>query len=209
MAGHSGTRGLGRSTRSEERKAEIIRAAMEVIAENGYRGTSLAAVAERVGLTQAGLLHHFPTKEALLVAVLEARDQWDGATVMLSGTSISLDALSYMVEYNSDRAGIVQVFTVLAGESVTEDHPARPYFHGRYRLFRELTAGSLREEFGDRLPGGLTPREAAPLLTAVMDGLQTQWLHDPAEVDMAKSFRAFVGLLKGTGAPETAPESGN
>jgi AcrR family transcriptional regulator len=64
-------------TRSEERRAEIVRAALEVIAERGYRGASLAAVAERVGLTQQGLLHHFPTKDALLVAVLEERDKWD------------------------------------------------------------------------------------------------------------------------------------
>ena len=63
--------------RSEERRAEIVRAALEVIAERGYRGASLAAVAERVGLTQQGLLHYFPTKDALLVAVLEERDQWD------------------------------------------------------------------------------------------------------------------------------------
>ncbi|MET8946479.1 TetR/AcrR family transcriptional regulator [Streptomyces sp. NPDC004542] len=198
MAEHNGVRGLGRTTRSEERKAEIIRAAMEVIAENGYRGTSLAVVAERVGLTQAGLLHHFPTKEALLVAVLEARDQWDIATATFSGTFWPLDMLGDLVEYNSGRPGIVQVFTVLAGESVTEDHPARPYFHERYRLLRELTAQSLHEEFGDRLPGGLTPQQAAPLVAAVMDGLQVQWLHDPEEVDMAGSFRAFVGLLKGT-----------
>ena len=64
-------------TRSEERRAEIVRAALEVIAERGYRGASLAAVAERVGLTQQGLLHHFPTKEALLVAVMDGLQyQW-------------------------------------------------------------------------------------------------------------------------------------
>lgn len=63
--------------RSEERRAEILRATLEVIAERGYRGITLGAVAERVGLTQQGLLHYFRTKEALLVAVLEERDQWD------------------------------------------------------------------------------------------------------------------------------------
>ncbi|WP_334666572.1 helix-turn-helix domain-containing protein, partial [Streptomyces cyaneofuscatus] len=63
--------------RSEERRAEIMRATLEVIAERGYRGATLGAVAERVGLTQQGLLHYFPTKEALLVAVLEDRDRWD------------------------------------------------------------------------------------------------------------------------------------
>lgn len=48
--------------RSEERRADILRATLEVIAERGYRGTTLGGVAERVGLTQQGLLHYFPSR---------------------------------------------------------------------------------------------------------------------------------------------------
>ncbi len=36
---------------------------------------------------------------------------------------------------------------------------------------------------------------AAPLLVAVMDGLQYQWLLDPEAVDMPAAFRTFVALL--------------
>ncbi|MEV0096956.1 TetR/AcrR family transcriptional regulator [Streptomyces sp. NPDC050738] len=186
------------SARNEERRAEILRAALEVIAERGYRGASLAAVAERVGLTQQGLLHYFPTKEALLVAVLEARDRWDPGASGRSAGPWSLELLGSLVEYNAMRPGIVQTFAALLGESVTEDHPARSFFTRRYEQVRTSMADTLREEFGDRLPGGLTPEETAPLLVAIMDGLQYQWLLDPESVDMAAAFRAFVTLL----APE-------
>jgi AcrR family transcriptional regulator len=188
-------RGLGRSVRNEDRKAEIIQAALEVIAERGYRGASLAAVAERVGLTQQGLLHYFPTKEALLIAVLDVRDQWDMASAALHGTAWPMEMVASLVEYNATRPGIVQVFTVLAGDSVTEDHPAREYFRDRYTRVRQWAADSLRSEYGGTLPGGLTPEQAAPLLVAVMDGLQLQWLHDPESVDMPALFRHFVALL--------------
>jgi len=189
-------RGLGRATRNEDRKTEIIQAALEVISERGYRGASLAAVAERVGLTQQGLLHYFPTKEALLIAVLEIRDQWDMASAALAGSTVwPMEMLINLVEYNSTRPGIVQVFTVLAGDSVTEDHPAKAYFKDRYRWVRENAVESLRAEYGDVLPGGLTPEQAAPLLVAVMDGLQVQWLHDPESVDMTRSMRDFARLL--------------
>lgn len=93
------------------------------------------------------------------------------------------------------RPGIVQTFSALLGESVTDDHPARDYFTRRYERVRADMAATLRGEFGDRLPGGLTPEGAAPLLVAVMDGLQFQWLHDPEAVDMPALFRAFVSLL--------------
>ncbi|WP_055620947.1 TetR/AcrR family transcriptional regulator [Streptomyces sp. JHA19] len=177
--------------RSEERRAEIVRAALEVIAERGYRGASLAAVAERVGLTQQGLMHHFPTKDALLVAVLQERDQWDA----VPGSRWRTDLLAALVEYNAMRPGIVQTFSALLGESVTEGHPARTFFSERYTRVRASMAEMLRAEYGDRLPNGLTPERTAPLLVAVMDGLQYQWLLDPSSVDMPGSFRDFLLLL--------------
>ncbi|WP_327314753.1 TetR/AcrR family transcriptional regulator [Streptomyces sp. NBC_01235] len=180
-----------RTTRSAERRAEIIRAALEVIAERGYRGASLAAVAERVGLTQQGLLHHFPTKDALLVAVLQERDQWDA----VPDTQWRMDLLVSLVEYNAMRPGIIQTFSALLGESVTEGHPAREYFTERYRQGRENMTAVLRAEYGERLPNGLTPERTAPLLIAVMDGLQYQWLLDPEAVDMPGAFRDFLRLL--------------
>jgi len=183
--------GMSARARSEERRAEIVRAALEVIAERGYRGASLAAVAERVGLTQQGLLHHFPTKEALLVAVLEERDQWDA----VPDTRWRVDLLTSLVEYNAMRPGIIQTFSALLGESVTEGHPAREYFTERYTRVRESMAAVLRTAYGDRLPNGLTPERTAPLLVAVMDGLQYQWLLDPESVDMPGAFRDFLRLL--------------
>ncbi|MFB7515268.1 TetR/AcrR family transcriptional regulator [Streptomyces sp. NPDC056144] len=180
--------------KSEERRAEILRAALEVIAERGYRGATLGSVAERVGLTQQGLLHYFPTKEALLVAVLEERDRWDTSGAR-NAESWRLDLLDSLVEYNAMRPGIVQTFSALLGESVTDGHPARDFFTERYAQVRANMAEVLRLEFGERLPGGLTPERAAPLLTAVMDGLQYQWLLDPSAVDMPEAFRDFLRLL--------------
>ncbi|MDX3573522.1 TetR/AcrR family transcriptional regulator [Streptomyces sp. ID05-47C] len=180
-----------RTTRSEERRAEIVRATLEVIAERGYRGASLAAVAERVGLTQQGLLHHFPTKDALLVTVLKERDQWDA----MPNNRWRIDLLCSLVEYNAMRPGIIQTFSALLGESVTEGHPARSYFTDRYRQVRADITAALRTEYGDRLPNGLTPERTAPLLVAVMDGLQYQWLLDPESVDMPDAFRDFLRLL--------------
>ncbi len=186
--------------RGEERRAEILRAALEVIAERGYRGASLGAVAERVGLTQQGLLHYFPTKDALLVAVLEARDQWDA----VPRGAWRLDLLCSLVEYNAMRPGLVQTFSALLGESVTDGHPARAFFTDRYDMVRGSFAAVLRTEYGERLPSGLTPEAAAPLLVAVMDGLQYQWLLAPESVDMPGAVRSFLALLgsaSGDGPP--------
>ncbi|MFE1173646.1 TetR/AcrR family transcriptional regulator [Streptomyces sp. NPDC058773] len=187
--------GRGRETQRTERRAAILEAAMELIAERGYRRTSLAAVAERAGLTQQGLLHHFPTKELLLVGVLEARDRWDLAWAAAAAGARHTGTLAQLVDYNATRPGLVQTYTVLSADSVTEDHPARPFFESRFRAVRAAMAEVLRTECGDSLPGGLTPERAAPLLVAVMDGLQLQWLLDPEDVAMPTAFRDFLNLL--------------
>lgn len=179
---------------------------MELISERGYRRTSLAAVAERAGLTQQGLLHHFPTKELLLVGVLEARDRWDLASTAAAFGARRTDTLAQLVDYNATRPGLVQTYTVLAADSVTEGHPARAFFESRFRSVRAAMAEALRAEFGDTLPGGLTPERAAPLLVAVMDGLQLQWLLDPEDVDMPTAFRDFLALLGGGTAQSGEPE---
>src|ERR687893_3925 len=66
------------------RRADIIAAARVVYAEAGYHGSSLREIAKRAGITHAGLLYYFPTKEALLAAVLERRDAEDAEREQLN-----------------------------------------------------------------------------------------------------------------------------
>src|SRR5262249_49582257 len=49
----------------------IVVAATELFGARGLRGTTIAAIAREVGLTDAGVLHHFPTKFAIIEAALE------------------------------------------------------------------------------------------------------------------------------------------
>jgi AcrR family transcriptional regulator len=177
-----------------ERRAEILTAARDVFAERGYRGASLAAVAERVGLTQQGVLHYFPSKDALLIEVLRQRDQ-DKSTV--PHEPAGLHDVERLVAFNATQPGIVQSFTVLSAESVTDNHPAKPFFVERYRGVRARIAEAIRDELGDELPAGVTAEGAASLLIAVMDGLQVQWLLSPDELDMARLVGQFVALLRG------------
>ncbi|NMM85227.1 TetR family transcriptional regulator [Rhodococcus sp. SRB_17] len=198
----------GRAAKAEARREAILDATMAEIAERGYRSTTIAAVAERVGLTQPGVLHYFPSKEHLLIGVLEARDQWDTAALLANTTDVRLSHLEQVVEFNAERPGMVQTFTALAAESATGQHPAREFFTERYASLRAGMAVLLRMEFGDQLPGGLTPEQAAPLLIAVIDGVQIQWLLAPDEVDMPAAFRNFVTLLTGSDRPEPVNSRG-
>ncbi|WP_067481640.1 TetR/AcrR family transcriptional regulator [Actinomadura hibisca] len=179
----------------DARREQILHVAMQEFAENGYRGTSLARVAERAGLSQPGLLHHFRTKEQLLIAVLELRDQrdverfFDDAGRPPPGLDL-LTGMVRLVEHNARTPELVRLFTVLTSEAVTNDHPARAWARTRYTRTRAQIAQALREAAArGELRPGLDAEAHASRIIALMDGLQTQWLLDPEHVDMPALFR--------------------
>ncbi|WP_062987950.1 TetR/AcrR family transcriptional regulator [Nocardia anaemiae] len=190
-------RAQGRAGHQDRRRA-ILEAALEVFAERGYQGATIAIVAERVGLSQQGVLHYFPNKQTLLANVLALRDQNDLDVLLATaqGRATTLELLAELVERNAERPGIVQSFTVLAAESVTQDHPARDYFVDRYAQAREMLAAFLERDLGGDPPRGVSHRDAAVLLIAVLDGLQQQWLLSPDEVDMPALLRKFLQLIR-------------
>ncbi|MFY1669324.1 TetR family transcriptional regulator [Plantactinospora sp. WMMB334] len=55
----------------ENTRARILRAALDLFAAQGYQRTPLRQIADRLGLTKAGVLYHYPSKEHLLMALAE------------------------------------------------------------------------------------------------------------------------------------------
>ncbi|MFF2082892.1 TetR/AcrR family transcriptional regulator [Nocardia sp. NPDC058176] len=188
-----------RRRRGDDRREQIIDQALASFAENGYHNSSIAEIATRCGLSQPGLLHYFPNKAALLAAVLDYRDRLDydrlGMNRQLRGTD-ALQQLVRLVEHNTHVPGLVQLFTVVTSEAVTTDHPARTWVVDRYRILETHLAAALEGGITD---GTFRPDIDAPAvarqITAMMDGLQLQWLLDPDRVDMATLFRTYIDDL--------------
>lgn len=193
------------------KKREILATAMAMFAEVGYRKTSLREVAARVGLTHTGVLHHYPTKEALLQAVLAYRDEVDREWLGLADTS-GLETLQRMVTLvgrNAKRRHLVELFCVLSAESTPVQHPAHDFFASRYRsIVKELTSAYGEVQQAGGLREGIDPRLAAQQLVAVMDGAQLQWLMNEESVDMVEVVRTHLaGQLVATNTVDTPPTS--
>ncbi|SKC79102.1 TetR/AcrR family transcriptional regulator [Krasilnikoviella flava] len=185
------------------KREEILQAAIVTFAEVGYHGASLREIAARVGISHPGLLHHFPTKAALLEAVLEHRDAVDFADVdtdLAQGRSL-FEAIVRLVERNALRRPVVEVFAGLAAEATSVEHPAHDFFAARYRdTVSRMRTELARLDGAGRLRPGVDAAVAARTLVALMDGLQVQWLYSlelprADRVDMAADLRAYLGLI--------------
>jgi len=178
------------------RREDIIAAAMDVYREAGYHGSSLREIAKRANLTHAGLIYYFPTKEALLAAVLERRDTEDTKREQLDTTPPGLEVLRHflaIVDHNTHNPGVVDMYTRLAAEAVAPDHPAHAYFERHYRVARDVAEASFRAlAASGELRPGVDPVMAALTFIALWDGLQVQWLTNQTEVDMAGSIRTHL-----------------
>lgn len=192
------SRRRGSYAKTEEKRRSILDAALEVFAESGYRSGSLREVALRVGMSEAGLLHHFPNKSSLLAAVLERRDDHSTEIINLDPDAgrETLKGLVYLASYNASIPGVVELYCVLSAEATAPDHPAHQYFVDRYTFTRGMISrafvtmaqrGELRE--------GVDPDSAARSTIAMMDGLQVQWLLDRNSVDMAEELRVYLSGL--------------
>jgi AcrR family transcriptional regulator len=185
-----------RTLRGDRKKVAIVDAAISFFGEQGYRGASIAAIADSVDLTVPGLLHHFPSKEELLVAVLEERDRRDAASLESRRQGGMLNSLVSLAEHNAESRAMVKLFTVLVGEaSVFEEHPAHQHFVDRYRRIIDEVRGQLELDKGtNEFPKDSDSELVARIVLAAMDGLQIQWLLDP-DFDMTSPFRALVEVL--------------
>lgn len=187
--------------RTRQRKEQIIREAIRFFGQDGYHGARLADIAKAAGVTEPGLLHHFPSKAQLLMAVLAERDRLDRERFNLDladDTKSTLLPLQELAKYNETVPGLVQLFTVLVAESIDEQHPAHEFFKQRYQIIREqyiavVSQAQTRGEIRRDIPAA----DLVTMLFAMMDGLQVQWLYEPEHVKLARLFEQFLKLLKG------------
>ncbi len=172
------------------KREEILTSSLGVVARQGFGGTSVRELADAVGLSQAGLLHYFVSKEELFTEILRKRDEVDSATYLAPGQSV-VDGLVSVVRHNAQVPGLVELYARLSVEAADPAHPAHAFFQQRYaRLRAEIGAGLARLQADGRLDPGRDPETLATTLVALADGLQTQWLLD-RDLDMAAHLGAF------------------
>lgn len=187
--------------RTHQRKAQVIREAIRFFGQHGYHGATLADIAKAAGVTEPGLLHHFPSKAQLLLDVLAERDRIDRERFdpsLHDGGKDLLVPLQELVEYNETVPGLVQLFTVLVAESIDEQHPRHGFFQRRYQQLREQSIVVLQEaQARGEIRNDLPAEDLVILLFAMMDGLQVQWLYEPEQIPMARLFAHFLRFVRG------------
>lgn len=186
------------------RREQILDAALTLFAESGSRGTSVAAVAERVGITDAGVLYHFRTKEELLLGVLAHFDRSVEERLADSGAR-GVQLLRLVRDWGAGMERVPEVSSLLillSAEHLTADSPARRTIQNRYRqLLDRYTAAFAAAAVAGDLRHDLNPVHEASALVAHLDGIRLQWFLLDRSFSMADSVRTYVDTTLARLAP--------
>lgn len=164
------------------RRAEILGAALEVYAASDRSGPRLSDIAAAVGLTEAGVLHYFDTKDHLFVAILEARDEAAARRYDLGSED---GVWGYLAE-TVQTPGLTKLFVDMSAAASDPAHPAHAFMARHDRAARHL----LRSVMVD-----VDVRGAEEILLAAAEGLQLRWLRDPS-TDLVGEMRRLVERLR-------------
>jgi AcrR family transcriptional regulator len=187
----------GSYAKGQARRQAIVDEALAVFSRTGFHSGSLREIAKRVGLTPAGLMHHFSGKEELFLEVLRQRDAKVREAAGDPAEHTLMQQAEKVVAYNQTTRGLTSLYAIVSAEATDSEHPSHADFAERYRSGAEGAEELLRagQEAGE-VRTDIDPALAARLISAVMDGIQLQWLLDES-VDMVPLFEEFVrGYLR-------------
>jgi AcrR family transcriptional regulator len=186
---------------SRQRRDAILDEALRVIGEHGYQGFTLQELADRCGLTKPGLLHHFGSKDQLLIDLLRERDaKHEAAVVEVLGRhhdpaaspddqrQMFIAALCLIMARNAAQTELLRLQVMLRVEAINPGHPAHDYFAGS-----EAAKLILLAEHVERF--SLAPESTARQVLALANGLEEQWLRANQGFDLAQEYGLAIESL--------------
>lgn len=189
--------------KGDDRKQRILAVAERLLARNGWRNTSLAQIAKEAGVTPAGLLHHFQSKEELLNSVLDARDADDDAHADRS-TGDLVNEIRRVAERFGRAPELIGTFTVLLVENISPDAPLHDRLLARYRDAVDIVADIIRRGQSDgRYRTEVDAAAKATEIIAFVTGMETTWLLDPS-IPLTEVFKGYAESLAQDLEPRSA-----
>jgi AcrR family transcriptional regulator len=184
---------------ADETRARILSAAVAEFAASGYRGASLGSIARHAGVSQSGLLHHFPSKELLLAAVIDVRSSDHLAEYLAAkAEDPELGFMTGMVRLmrrGARELDLTRLFIVVIGEATSPDHPAHEWAIRRYEAITDIVVEALREaQERELLRSDFDVRTTASTLLAAMDGLQLRYLLGE-DLCLDQAFAVLAGQM--------------
>jgi TetR/AcrR family fatty acid metabolism transcriptional regulator len=182
------------------RRAQIIAAAIETIADVGYGNASLARIAERLGISKGVISYHFAGKDELIRevmnevfatigTVMESRLNTESTSAGMLRTYIESE-IAFMRAYPAHLRTLVEIFSNFRKPDGTLHYDGVEEEELRLALIEDLlSSGQRNGEFCE-----FSTRVMAIAITGALNGVLLQWFANPA-IDLELCANELVALF--------------
>ncbi len=187
-------------TRSALTRSQILAAAYTLFSTTGYASTGVAEICAAAGVSKGAFYHHFPSKQAVFLAIL---DEWlqglDQSFLLARQEEQSVpQALTRMgglagslMQAADVRLTILLEFWIQAAR----DPAIWPAAIAPYHRYTQVIAGLIRQGIEEGALRSVDPEQAARALVALALGLLMQGMFDHQTADWAQEVRQAVALF--------------
>lgn len=186
-----------RNIKGERMRQAILNAATSLFAAHGYNYVRIADIAKQVGISDAGVLHHFPSKADLFLAVVRLREA-DYRTDIFEADTVRemIDRIIDSVRTASRHPDLLRFRAMLTSAAMTADTPAQNHLETNLGIMLDamekviaqgIRAGEIRSD--------TDARHASLALLAINEGVRNQWALHPDLVDYVATFTSSVNVI--------------
>ena len=185
----------------EARRKQILDIAIQTIATQGFRNTSIEHIAAKAGISKGVIYYHFNGKRELVGHIWTALidELYEYRKVRVDAQCSATEKLGAYVEAQFEflHANIKKFVALFdAGIDLTSEDGSNPWsatFDERCfkYLAQILSSGQKSGEFGEFSPDNL-----APVIQGAIDGIGLQWISYPEGVDLDGCKRELLGIIK-------------
>ena len=186
--------------RTEATRTAILQAASRLFVERGYRNTTVASIAEVVGITDAGILHHYGTKEQLLRDAVEsiyaAQEQRFKELTQPGGLEAirNLSRWGHVMQEGFGPFGGLLV--VLSAEVLAQDSDIHDWFATKHSEFVKRIAALMREGIRrGEIRDDVDVKSETRALLAYFLGARFLWLYMDKGFSIGSALERYVNLL--------------
>jgi AcrR family transcriptional regulator len=165
---------------AESRKQQIVETVLELVAVHGTEAVSMQLVADAIGVTQPAVFRHFPTKEAMWLAVMDWLEQ--RLVAIYSGADDRGEAgLVVLSRMFLEHVSLIERYPALV-KLVFSDHLRLQYpsLQARFRKIHEAYATRLgvvinRAKADGAVGDSIAAKDAATMFLGLIQGLGFQF----------------------------------
>jgi AcrR family transcriptional regulator len=185
---------------TDARREQIVRAALEVIAERGFQDTRLADIAERAGTSAPAVLYHFKAKDEILDAVVSLVEDrfYEGVETTLEQQVGPVARLVRFLESaardddGEETVTMWKMWLEIWARALREPHSARTRQQLDCRWRAVLSETIAEGQRAGELPASVQPARVALMLASLMDGLAVQFALGDAEVTAGRMTETLM-----------------